>query len=179
MPPKKKEVEKKDEEEARPVEDTGVFVFNAQSRYSGQFVRREGVVRRHGKGDFTDGFLSYSGDWADDKMHGAGRLHFASGAAYDGTLHEGTFDGRGKYAWADGSWYDGQWRSNRMHGDGIYSDPEGRQWEGRFYNGTGPGLKRQAVPPPVGAVAARVNEAAANAAANAAQASGAATPVPA
>uniref|UniRef100_A0A7S1Q6S9 MORN repeat-containing protein 5 n=1 Tax=Neobodo designis TaxID=312471 RepID=A0A7S1Q6S9_NEODS len=175
MPPKKKEADKKEEEEAKPIEDTGVFVFHANSRYSGQFVRRDGVVKRHGKGEFNDGFLSYNGEWADDKMHGAGELRFASGASYDGTLYEGTFDGRGKYCWPDGSWYEGQWRANRMHGEGVYSDAEGRQWEGRFYNGTGPGLKRQAIPPPVGAVAAKVNELAAAAAAQ----TPAGTPAPA
>jgi hypothetical protein len=175
MPPKKKD-EKKEEEEAKPVEDTGVFVFTDKSRYSGQFVRREGTVKRNGRGSFNDGFLKYDGDWKDDAMHGNGSLKFASGASYDGAIHENTFDGKGKYMWPDGSWYDGQWRNNRMHGEGIYCDPSGRQWEGRFYNGTGPGLKRQAAPQPIGAVAARVQELAAQAAKGS---SAGPTPVPA
>lgn len=157
MPPKKGKDEKvvKDEE-VKPVEDTGVFVFPDRARYSGQFVHRDGVVKRNGNGSFVDGFLSYEGSWKDDMMHGAGTLKFSSGAKYSGTFHENRFDGSGKYQWPDGSWYDGQWRYDRMHGDGVYCDSEGRQWEGRFYNGTGPGLRRQAVPQSIGAAAARV-----------------------
>ena len=160
MAPKKKEVDKnkEDEDANKPVEDTGVFVFSEKSRYSGQFVRKDGAVRRNGTGTFTDGFLEYTGEWRDDAMHGNGELKFASGASYAGSFHENAFDGSGTYRWPDGSWYTGQWRANRMHGEGIYGDSEGRQFEGRFYNGTGPGLKRQQCPQPIGAVAARVHE---------------------
>jgi hypothetical protein len=165
MPPKKKDEKKDLEEEAKPVEDTGVFVFSDKSRYSGQFVRRDGVIKRNGRGTFHDGFLRYDGEWKDDTMHGAGSMKFASGASYDGSIHENSFDGKGRYVWPDGSWYEGQWRNNRMHGDGVYCDADSRQWEGRFYNGTGPGLKRQAIPQAIGAVAARVHELAASQAA--------------
>lgn len=147
MPPKKKE-EKKEEEEARPVEESGTYVFEDGARYSGQVVRKDGQLRRHGIGTHSDAALTYAGSWKDDAMHGEGTLTFASGASYTGSLVEGKMDGKGVYKWADSSFYDGQWRFNRMHGEGTYGDVHGEVWHGRFYNGTGPGLRHPSAAAP-------------------------------
>ena len=145
-----------------PTEDTGTFVFDNNARYCGQFVRREGgLVRRHGGGNYSDGFFTYDGQWKEDVMHGEASVTFASGASYIGTVVDGKFDGRGTYKWPDGSLYVGQWRFNRVHGEGVYTDAEGVCWKGRFYNGTGPGLQHKAAELATAVATARKSNAAA------------------
>ena len=139
MPPKKRD-EKKEEEEAKPQEDSGTFVFEDGAKYTGQVIRREGAVRRHGRGTYVDEVMSYDGEWKEDSMCGEAVVTFHSGAKYTGAVLDNRFEGRGVYKWPDGSFYDGQWRYNRMHGEGTYCDSDGQMWHGRFYSGTGPGL---------------------------------------
>jgi hypothetical protein len=155
MPPKRQEVkggksikqQAEADEEAQPLEEQGVYIFEAHGNatYDGQVQRRDGgVMRRHGRGTYTDKHITYTGDWRDDQMTSdAAVVKFAAtGATYEGTVVDGKFEGRGTYKWADGSCYTGQWRANRMHGEGTYRDAAGMLWSGRFYNGTGPGLRQ-------------------------------------
>ena len=137
------------EEEEKPVEENGVYIFEAHENatYDGQVQRKptDNIVRRHGQGTYTDAkHFTYTGDWKDDIPHSDSCvIKFASGATYEGCVVEGKFDGRGRYIWPDGkTQYVGQWRANRMHGEGTYTDSNGTVWSGRFYNGTGPGLRQ-------------------------------------
>ena len=95
---------------------------------------------RHGKGLLIDGDYRYDGEWQDDKMTGAGKFTFASGAWYEGQFLNGKYHGKGTYVWADGRMYVGEWKDNLMHGQGTYTDKGGHRWVGQFYNGGGPGL---------------------------------------
>ena len=38
----------------------------------GEYVAKGGAKQRHGKGMFTDGVETYTGEWKDDAMHGNG-----------------------------------------------------------------------------------------------------------
>lgn len=145
MAPKKKD-EKKEEVIQEVADDSGSFVFpDHHGKYTGQFQRREGgALVRHGRGSFSDDHMTYDGFWKDDLIHGDGVLSFADGSSYSGTFVDGQFDGHGTFRWGDGSHYDGQWRNNRMHGEGQYTDRNGVLWTGKFYNGTGPGLRKAA-----------------------------------
>ena len=92
-------------------------------------------VMRHGHGTHTDGPEVYTGQWLDDRMHGAGSFTFAAGAFYEGNFEDDQFQGQGTYTWPDGAGYEGEWRENKMHGQGTYSDCDGVAWSGQFFNG--------------------------------------------
>jgi len=136
------------EEEEKPVEENGVYIFEAHDNatYDGQVLRKptDNILRRHGRGTYTDKHFSYTGDWKDDAPNGENAvMKFSSGATYEGTVIDGKFEGKGTYTWPDRKTvYCGQWRANRMHGEGTYTDSNGVVWTGRFYNGTGPGLRQ-------------------------------------
>lgn len=144
MAPKKAKDDKKDEAPQEVQEDSGTFMFGEHNaKYSGQLIRRDGILYRNGVGTFASDSLSYEGGWKDDMMHGEGVLTFHSdGSTYSGGFVDGQFDGSGTFTWPSGAVYEGQWRMNRMHGEGQYTDTDGVVWSGKFYNGTGPGLRR-------------------------------------
>eukprot|EP00741_Cyanophora_paradoxa_P020551 tig00000227_g19838.t1 len=128
--------------EAPPQEEkgSGSFLFGDGSKYDGEFLKIDGVMKRHGRGTLIDGDRTYEGDWVMDKMHGKGMFRYSSGAVYEGDWADNQYEGRGKYTWNDGSYYEGEWKANKMHGEGVYIDVKGVMWRGRYYNGTGPGL---------------------------------------
>ena len=105
------------------------------SRYEGEYVVVDGQRKRSGKGTMIQGPETSEGDWADDKLHGAGEIAFATGAKYVGAFAGGKFDGEGEYAWPDGAKYVGGWRDNKMHGMGCYTDTDKVNWKGQFHNG--------------------------------------------
>lgn len=70
--------------EPTPVVHTGIFVFEKDgSRYEGDFVEIDGRRVRQGNGRWTLGPEQCEGQWQEDLMHGAGKIRFASGAAYE------------------------------------------------------------------------------------------------
>eukprot|EP00758_Cryptobia_borreli_P012432 Tbor_TRINITY_DN5748_c1_g1::TRINITY_DN5748_c1_g1_i1::g.20690::m.20690 len=143
MPAKKKE-EKKESEEI--IEETGTYVFGDDiARYNGIIIKKDGVCKRNGTGEYTDGHIIYIGEWQDDTMHGQGKLTYLdTGTVYTGGFYKGQYDGVGVIIYGNGDRYSGQWRANRMHGEGEYMDGDsGKIWRGRFYNGTGPGLRER------------------------------------
>ena len=100
----------------------------------------EGVIRRHGRGTFSEGAFVYDGEWVEDVMQGSGEFKYASGAVYNGQWQDNKYHGSGTYTWTDGSRYVGGWKENKMHGKGVYTDARGTEWQGTFYNNSGPGL---------------------------------------
>lgn len=95
---------------------------------------------RHGKGRYEEGAYSYEGAWEEDRMHGQGKMTFASGAVYEGAFVNDKFHGQGTYTWPDGRVYVGAFFENKFHGDGQFTDVQKHVWTGQFFNGTGPGL---------------------------------------
>lgn len=114
---------------------SGKFVYDDGSIYEGAFAMREGVKRRHGQGRFAGPHFSYTGEWEDDAMHGAGSYIGATGCVYAGAFELGAFNGQGKYRWPDGATYEGGWLRNKMHGGGVYTSADGLLFAGQFYNG--------------------------------------------
>ncbi len=91
-------------------EGTGIFQYNDESRYEGDF--RNGV------------------------MEGRGRLTWPDGRIMEGNFSGGLLEGDGFCVWEDGSRYGGRFRNGRMHGPGTFTWADGTQFEGLFENGT-------------------------------------------
>jgi hypothetical protein len=127
-------------------EGEGVFIHEeGRGRYEGHWMKTDDAYLRHGHGKYTEGSQWYEGDFEEDRMHGNGVFHFASGAMYEGEFNDDQFSGYGKYTFPDGTRYEGEWRTNRMHGMGLYVDEHGKEWKGEFAGGVGPGLHRSFV----------------------------------
>ncbi|KAL2918713.1 spermatogenesis [Polyrhizophydium stewartii] len=117
---------------------TGTYIFKDGSRYEGEYKEIEGgVIVRSGVGKYTCGTTKsvYIGAWELDKMHGKGRLEFASGAFYDGMWKENQYTGPGTYRWPDSSTFVGEWLENGMNGPGKYTDASGQGWIGAIFKG--------------------------------------------
>lgn len=100
------------EPEPEPVEQDeqvetgdGEFLFSNGAKYVGSWKKVSGVKLRDGIGVYSYGPEEYSGQWANDCMHGKGRHKFSSGAVYDGDFHNNMFEGAGTYRFADGATY--------------------------------------------------------------------------
>ena len=103
---------------------------------------RAGRKYRHGRGTYHHQGDTYTGDWVQDAMEGAGVMVYSSGAKYDGQWKANCYSGAGRYHWPDGAEYDGDWQEGRMHGQGTLTLPEGQRWTGtwvedRFLNDSG------------------------------------------
>ena len=83
------------------------------TRFSGQFVRD------------TDG-PTYSGN---------GKVTWASGDVYEGTLVKGKRQGKGLFVWANGQRYDGDWIQDKPTGQARVQFANGNQFEGSTLEG--------------------------------------------
>ena len=90
------------------------------TRFSGQFVRD------------TDG-TSYSG---------TGKLVWANGDAFDGTLVKGRRHGKGVFNWANGQRYSGDWVNDKPVGQASVQFSNGNQYEGGVNDGRPEGQGR-------------------------------------
>lgn len=111
--------------------------------------------RASGSGVYRDGkgLATYTGNWAEDLMHGYGterkvseyhyhgRLVLSGATQYQGQFVRGKKEGFGVFEWPDTSRYCGQWRANVMEGIGHYLDPDKRdfrgQWSDSMFHGMG------------------------------------------
>ncbi len=140
----------------------GKFTFSDGGYYDGEYKalkinkgtllesplcngRREGFGMRV----FTNG-SRYTGQWADDKMHGQGQLIQAEGAGYEGTFFNGYRMGTGREQYGNimgikfmcpmGRYhpgtgycqYKGNWVRDHWHGDGVFKCCDGRPYTGSF-----------------------------------------------
>lgn len=77
---------------------------------------------------------TYRGPLVNGKMHGRGKLSYASGVVYDGEFKDGLFSGAGKYRHANGALSQGEFRGG-VFVSGKLSDAQGNTYEGRFVQG--------------------------------------------
>lgn len=90
------------------------------SKVLGQFVRDPGGV-------------TYSG---------TGRISFANGDIYNGTIEMGKREGNGKFVWANGQRFEGEWRRDRPNGQGAMWFTNGDHYEGAIEDGVPNGTGR-------------------------------------
>lgn len=88
-----------------------------------------------GKGDFE--FLSgetYTGEWQNSFMSGAGTVVFPEIGKYTGEMRGSKRNGKGTFIWLSGDKYKGRWANDAMSGKGKYSFSNGGVFEGTFNN---------------------------------------------
>jgi hypothetical protein len=137
------------EEEPLPESGHGTFVTSSGARYDGDWKRFDGVIKRHGRGEFATDEFTYDGDFQDDRFHGRGTLRWAASNSYSGDFAWGAINGEGEMLFLDGSKYRGQWRNGRMHGIGTFTTVNDQRWTGQWCHGmsTCP-IFPQVLPPP-------------------------------
>ena len=101
-------------------------------RYFGQLAN--GKIHGRGKMEWASGAI-YKGDFVAGLFSGKGRFKLASGDVYDGEFKDGSMSGRGRLAMLDGSVYEGEYRKDTFNGQGKFIRPDGELYEGTFENG--------------------------------------------
>lgn len=108
--------------------------------YEGDFVNG----KRHGTGTFTWTYdtdipegapISFSGDWADDKIGAQGTLVLSGIGTYEGSFEKQQRSGNGTFTWLNGDVYSGSWARDNIEGQGTLKLNEGTVLEGAFGKG--------------------------------------------
>ncbi|HSV53260.1 MAG TPA: caspase family protein [Burkholderiaceae bacterium] len=73
---------------------------------------------------------------------GSGKVLWANGDQFEGTLEKGKREGTGRFSWSNGQYYEGAWLDDRPNGSGTLRFPDGNQFEGTVVNGQPEGQGR-------------------------------------
>ena len=73
---------------------------------------------------------------------GVGRVVWANGDEFEGTLDKGKRQGQGRFSWSNGQRYEGGWEDDRPQGRGSMRFPDGNQYVGQLVDGTPQGAGR-------------------------------------
>ncbi len=87
-------------------------ILAGDTRYKGKFVREAGQV-----------------------VSGTGRVEWANGDVYIGTLLRSQRNGRGEFIWASGQSYNGDWVLDQAVGKGLLRFANGNRFEGDIVDG--------------------------------------------
>jgi hypothetical protein len=110
----------------------------ASGQASSPVVPSEFIV---GTTKFTGTFFAGPGS---KSYSGTGRVAWANGDVYDGTLINGSREGQGSFVWAKGQRYDGNWRDDRPQGQGKLVFVNGDAYEGGIEAGVPNGSGKMA-----------------------------------
>ncbi|WP_374489731.1 MORN repeat-containing protein [Zoogloea sp.] len=91
------------------------------------------------EGVLVAGDTTYTGRFTPDPVSGivsgTGRVEWANGESFQGTLVNGVRQGRGRFNWTTGQWYEGDWQEGRALGQGTIQFPGGNRYEGAVQDG--------------------------------------------
>lgn len=89
--------------------------------------------------EFTSGSTRFSGQFVRDAdgatYSGTGRIMWANGDIYDGSLLKGQRHGKGQFIWANGQRYNGDWVRDKPTGQASVQFSNGNIYEGAVVNG--------------------------------------------
>lgn len=103
----------------------------------------------HGKGELKylidedeEYWVSYVGDFVEDKWEGKGTLKLRDGSIYIGDFFQNMQHGNGMLKFPSGNIYEGQFKFNNQHGKGTISWKNGDKYVGDWLDGvrTGKGI---------------------------------------
>ena len=78
---------------------------------------------------------SFKADPKADSYSGTGKVIWANGGRFEGTLVAGKREGHGKFFWSNGQRYEGQWRDDHPNGQGMLWFANGDVYEGTLVDG--------------------------------------------
>jgi hypothetical protein len=91
------------------------------------------------EGVLVAGDTTYKGRFTPDPVSGivsgTGRVEWANGESFQGTLVNGVRQGKGRFNWTTGQWYEGDWQEGRAVGQGTIQFPGGNRYEGTVQDG--------------------------------------------
>jgi hypothetical protein len=94
--------------------------------------------------EFAVGDMRFKGQFVRDvdtpTYTGTGRLTWANGDVFDGSLLAGKRHGKGLFAWANGHRYQGDWVNDVATGNAVVDFTNGNHYEGAVENGIPVGL---------------------------------------
>lgn len=76
----------------------------------------------------------YEGNWENGLRNGQGTFTFANGAKYEGNWKNDVRTGQGKLTYTDGTVYEGNWQNNKQNGQGKKTWTSGAVYEGNWAN---------------------------------------------
>ena len=74
----------------------------------------------------------FSGDTGGKSYSGTGKVVWANGDIFEGTLSKGQPEGQGVFKWASGQRYEGGWMGGQSHGHGSMAYANGNQYTGEW-----------------------------------------------
>ena len=99
--------------------------------YTGQWA--DGKPSGQGKMVLDKGGV-YEGNWENGLRSGQGTFTFANGAKYEGSWKNDARTGQGKLIYTDGTVYEGNWKNNKQNGQGKCTYSNGNIYEGNWEN---------------------------------------------
>lgn len=89
--------------------------------------------------DFMSGSTRFVGKFVRDvdslTYSGTGKITWANGDSFDGTLQKSLRHGKGMFQWANGQSYDGDWNLDKPVGEAKMRFANGNQYQGSIANG--------------------------------------------
>jgi hypothetical protein len=102
---------------------------DGRRKFEGKYVMGQRV---DGQMIYGDG-SKYDGLWSGGKRHGRGTYTFKDGSVYTGEFADDFIHGFGQLVWPDGAKYVGQWNQGHRHGVGKEYTPSGQlRYDGRW-----------------------------------------------
>jgi hypothetical protein len=112
---------------------------SAQAVSAPPLVRVEVPTAPAPMADFNAGTTRFSGQFTRDPgsntYSGTGKVAWAQGDIYEGTLSLGLRQGKGRMTWANGQTYNGDWVKDQPTGQAVVRFANGNQYEGAVLNG--------------------------------------------
>ena len=94
--------------------------------------------------EFTVGDIHFKGQFVRDvdtpTLSGSGKLTWANGDKFEGTLQNGKRNGKGLFIWANGQRYQGDWVNDMSTGQATVDFTNGDHYEGSVVNASPKGL---------------------------------------
>ena len=96
--------------------------------------------------EFVSGTTQFKGQFVRDpegtSFSGSGKVTWANGDVFDGTLVKGKRQGHGAFVWANGQRYEGDWKDDTPQGKGKLQFANGNRYEGDVNAGIAQGIGR-------------------------------------